>query len=84
MSSTASTSTASASTSSSTASASTSSSTPSTHSSTVQRGREFEKKVMNELKLINNFFCRRIEWVVYFTISQSNCLVIMHLKLRCH
>ena len=71
----------------STASASTSSSTPSTpstRSSTVQRGREFEKKVMNELKLINNFFCRRIEWVVYFTISQSNCLVITHLKLRCH
>ena len=45
----------------STASASTSFSTPSTRSSTVQRGREFEKKVMNELKLINNFFCRRIE-----------------------
>ena len=53
--STASTSTASASISSSTPS------TPSTRSSTVQRGREFEKKVMNELKLINNFFCRRIE-----------------------
>ena len=48
----------------STASASTSSSTPSTpstRSSTVQKGREFKKKVMEELKMINNFFCRRIE-----------------------
>ena len=48
----------------STASASTSSSTPSTpstRSSTVQKEREFEKKVINKLKMINNFQCRRIE-----------------------